>query len=666
MNNQKQFRLSVVLLVVVTISIVLFFGGSAKAATSDVLDQEQTSYSGNVWVNSDYPRYQTFTPFYSGQLSKIDICIFDSMSSPGALKVSIYKEGDLSTPLGSAQLASFGSGWTSVDFSSILPYLTRETMYRMVVSTENGGSAGFGWFTSHNDAYLRGYAPAIGIDFTFKTYMIPDYALSPTESQVTINNTSLVADGTSQTTVTIQLKDAQGNNITTGGEAVTIASSLGTVSAVTDHNNGTYTATLTAPTTIGTGSISASVGGSAIPTTASVQFVSGPPSLAKSTVTVNDNSLLADGISQTTVTVKLKDAQGNDVTTGGATVSILSTLGTIGTVTNHNNGTYTATLTAPSTAGTSTISATVNGNAIAATTSVQFTPKPAQTVDATVASNTPTVGSDNMITLSVKNALGDIDTTFNGIKNVTIFGYNQAPNGSIGHLNGQPLTSSSQLVALGFTNGVATVSLKLNAATTQSIGFIVLGVSTATTNSLTITPVAGSAASMKVTTDLKAPTINGGIFSQQPVVTLYDAYENISVNDYTKVITVAKKDAGAWMLTGTLTAKANAGIVSFSDLGSVNAANVSGAQLSFDATGLGQITSSAVTLLPKPFTVSFDVNGGSPVIDLTISYGDKIIAPTAPTKTGYTFAGWYKDAPLTTEWDFATETVTEDTTLYGK
>ncbi|WP_431807806.1 InlB B-repeat-containing protein [Lysinibacillus sphaericus] len=666
MNNQKQFRLSVVLLLVVTISIVLSFGGSAKAATSDVLDQEQTSYSGNVWVNSDYPRYQTFTPFYSGQLSKIDICIFDSMSSPGALKVSIYNEGDLSTPLGSVQLASFGSGWTSVDFSSILPYLTRETMYRMVVSTEYGGGAGFGWFTSHNDAYSRGYSPANGSDFAFKTYMIPDYALSPAESQVTINNTSLVADGTSQTTVTIQLKDAQGNNITTGGETVTIASSVGTVSAVTDHNNGSYTATLTAPTTIGTGSINASVGGRTIPTTASVQFVSGPPSLAKSTVTVNDSSLLADGTSQTTVTVKLKDAQGNDVTTGGATVSISSTLGIIGTVTTHNNGTYTATLTAPSTVGTSILSATVNGNAIAATTSVQFIPKPAQTVVASVASNTPTVGSNNMITLSVKNALGDIDTTFNGIKNVTILGYNQAPNGSFGNVNGEPLTSSSQVVAIGFTNGIATANLKLNAATTQSIEFSVLGVNTASSNSVTITPVAGSAASMKVTTALKAPTMNGGLFSQQPVVTLYDAYENVSVNDYTKIITVAKKDAGAWTLTGTLTAKANAGIVSFSDLGSVNSANVSGAQLSFDATGLGQITSSGVTLLPKQLTVSFDATGGSPVGDLTISYDEKINAPTTPSKTGYTFAGWYKDATLTSEWDFAAESVTEDTTLYGK
>ncbi|QMV44964.1 Ig-like domain-containing protein [Cohnella cholangitidis] len=50
----------------------------------------------------------------------------------------------------------------------------------------------------------------------------------------------------------------------TGGATVGIASTLGTVSAVTDNNNGTYTATLTAPMTTGTATISATVGGSAI------------------------------------------------------------------------------------------------------------------------------------------------------------------------------------------------------------------------------------------------------------------------------------------------------------------------------------------------------------------------------------------------------------------
>jgi uncharacterized repeat protein (TIGR02543 family) len=40
--------------------------------------------------------------------------------------------------------------------------------------------------------------------------------------------------------------------------------------------------------------------------------------------------------------------------------------------------------------------------------------------------------------------------------------------------------------------------------------------------------------------------------------------------------------------------------------------------------------------------------------------------PTAPTKSGYTFEGWYKEATLTNAWDFETDTVTEDITLYAK
>ncbi|WP_036694161.1 Ig-like domain-containing protein, partial [Paenibacillus tyrfis] len=73
----------------------------------------------------------------------------------------------------------------------------------------------------------------------------------------------------------VKLKDAQGNALTSGGAAVAITSTLGTVSAVTDKQDGTYTATLTAPTTVGTATISATVGGSAIASTASVQFVPG-------------------------------------------------------------------------------------------------------------------------------------------------------------------------------------------------------------------------------------------------------------------------------------------------------------------------------------------------------------------------------------------------------
>ncbi len=71
--------------------------------------------------------------------------------------------------------------------------------------------------------------------------------------------------------------------------------------------------------------------------------------------------------------------------------------------------------------------------------------------------------------------------------------------------------------------------------------------------------------------------------------------------------------------------------------------------------------------VPNKSTVSFDSNDGSSVSDITdVVYNTSISAPTAPTKTGYSFSGWYKESSLTTQWDFPTDTVTEDITLYAK
>jgi uncharacterized repeat protein (TIGR02543 family) len=50
----------------------------------------------------------------------------------------------------------------------------------------------------------------------------------------------------------------------------------------------------------------------------------------------------------------------------------------------------------------------------------------------------------------------------------------------------------------------------------------------------------------------------------------------------------------------------------------------------------------------------------------TSSYADLIPEPVQPSKPGHTFGGWYKDAGLTTPWNFATDIVTEDITLYAK
>jgi len=51
-------------------------------------------------------------------------------------------------------------------------------------------------------------------------------------------------------------------------------------------------------------------------------------------------------------------------------------------------------------------------------------------------------------------------------------------------------------------------------------------------------------------------------------------------------------------------------------------------------------------------TITFEVNGGSVVAAITQNAGTVVVAPTAPTKTGYTFAGWYSDIALTVAYTF--------------
>ena len=62
------------------------------------------------------------------------------------------------------------------------------------------------------------------------------------------------------------------------------------------------------------------------------------------------------------------------------------------------------------------------------------------------------------------------------------------------------------------------------------------------------------------------------------------------------------------------------------------------------------------------YTVKFDSNGGSSVATQTIEQDKLAKEPTKPTRSGYTFAGWYlEDA----KFDFATK-ITADTTLTAK
>lgn len=47
------------------------------------------------------------------------------------------------------------------------------------------------------------------------------------------------------------------------------------------------------------------------------------------------------------------------------------------------------------------------------------------------------------------------------------------------------------------------------------------------------------------------------------------------------------------------------------------------------------------------YTITFDTAGGSEVAPITQDYGTTITPPAAPTRTGYTFAGWDRESPTT-------------------
>lgn len=66
------------------------------------------------------------------------------------------------------------------------------------------------------------------------------------------------------------------------------------------------------------------------------------------------------------------------------------------------------------------------------------------------------------------------------------------------------------------------------------------------------------------------------------------------------------------------------------------------------------------------YIVSFESNEGTAVPQQSVESGGKITQPASPTKPGHTFEGWFKESTLVTAWDFDTDTVSGDITLYAK
>ncbi len=208
-------------------------------------------------------------------------------------------------------------------------------------------------------------------------------AVSAAQSTVAASPTSILADGTATSTITVTLKAAGGNAVS--GKTVTLASSRGaldTIAAASGVSDsfGVVTFAVTSLTPGSSVFTATDTDDSVTVTqTATVDFTVGPVSAAKSTVAASPTPILADGSASSTITVTLKDASDHPIS--GKTVTLVSSRGatdTISDASGASNGSGVVTFAVTSTTpGSPVFTATGDSVTVTQTATVTFTVLPA-------------------------------------------------------------------------------------------------------------------------------------------------------------------------------------------------------------------------------------------------------------------------------------------------
>ncbi len=180
-------------------------------------------------------------------------------------------------------------------------------------ATPNGLTDGAGTFTSalvSTAAGVKVVTATIGAGALSANATFTAGPVSAAQSTVSGAPASVTANGASPSTLTVTARDAQGNPV--AGQVVTLSASgtgnaLSPVSGTTDAT-GLFTASLTS-TVAEAKTVTASLG--SVSVSGSVTFVAGPPSVSTSTFGATPGSVVGNGVATTTLTVTLRDAQGN-------------------------------------------------------------------------------------------------------------------------------------------------------------------------------------------------------------------------------------------------------------------------------------------------------------------------------------------------------------------
>ncbi|HSJ32826.1 MAG TPA: Ig-like domain-containing protein, partial [Longimicrobiales bacterium] len=242
-------------------------------------------------------------------------------------------------------------------------------------------------------------------------------AADPATATIVADSSSLVADGTSTSLVTVTVTDGNGNPVT-GANVAFDPPTIGVLGGVTDQGDGTYTATFTAGTVIGTAVITGTLNDAAIEDSAMIVLRAGPIDHTTTTISADSTSIAANGISYAVITTAVRDSHGNIVGASAGTLALHTTLGLLTHETDHGDGTYTTRLVADTTASglpgqlpdTAVITGTLNGVAIADSAQVEFRHEPGSVLTTTIDADSTSLLvniSQTRITVTVRDAAGN-------------------------------------------------------------------------------------------------------------------------------------------------------------------------------------------------------------------------------------------------------------------
>jgi gliding motility-associated-like protein len=289
---------------------------------------------------------------------------------------------------------------------------------------------------------------------------------STTTSTITANPTSIVGNGTSTTTVTVQLKQTNGTNLTSTGGTVVMTTNKGTISSVTDNNNGTYTAILTSSTLVETATLNYSLNGTDGTNTATVNFtVFTNPSITTTGTLKTFSTCSGCTVSPQTFTVSGSDLSTNNIVITAPSGFQVSTNSTTGFATSVSLTPSSGTIT------TTTIYAKLTNNATSTASGViSVTSTGATSKTITVTTNTDNAlnfdGTNDYVTIPDNNSL-DLSSNFT----LETWIYPSSNTGSqvlIGKIDETSGNSSALAYALRFNSGNLTFEVG-NGSTSRNI-----------------------------------------------------------------------------------------------------------------------------------------------------------------------------------------------------